>query len=185
MDDRQGGGNEVQRTMLEIVNQLDGFNARGNIKVCIWPCSPQSPPPPACPPFAYQHHSGAHGHQPPGYARPRAAAPRPHGPQSRVWPARSRRQGPFIYSTFTPAPSIARRTSALSCLRAFAPTPPAPKSAPCAPKQACSRFARGARRYLKRTVIGPHRGDKPGGQGASQVLCHSKVYGVQLSVPLQ
>eukprot|EP01054_Gregarina_sp_Poly1_P001514 Gregarina_sp_Poly_1__1513@NODE_137_length_13137_cov_148_628156_g122_i0_p4_GENE_NODE_137_length_13137_cov_148_628156_g122_i0NODE_137_length_13137_cov_148_628156_g122_i0_p4_ORF_typecomplete_len430_score54_47AAA/PF00004_29/1_2e38AAA_lid_3/PF17862_1/2_6e03AAA_lid_3/PF17862_1/2_4e13RuvB_N/PF05496_12/2_3e09AAA_22/PF13401_6/6_6e07AAA_2/PF07724_14/1_1e06AAA_5/PF07728_14/3_1e03AAA_5/PF07728_14/4_9e06IstB_IS21/PF01695_17/0_00026AAA_16/PF13191_6/0_0024Sigma54_activ_2/PF14532_6/0_0009Mg_chelatase/PF01078_21 len=27
------GDNEVQRTMLEIVNQLDGFDARGNIKV--------------------------------------------------------------------------------------------------------------------------------------------------------
>lgn len=27
-----GGDNEVQRTMLEIVNQLDGFDARGNIK---------------------------------------------------------------------------------------------------------------------------------------------------------
>merc|ERR1719188_1663167 len=25
--------NEVQRTMLEIVNQLDGFDARGNVKV--------------------------------------------------------------------------------------------------------------------------------------------------------
>lgn len=31
--DDQGGDNEVQRTMLEIVNQLDGFDARGNIKV--------------------------------------------------------------------------------------------------------------------------------------------------------
>lgn len=34
---RFGGGagndNEVQRTMLEIVNQLDGFDARGNVKV--------------------------------------------------------------------------------------------------------------------------------------------------------
>lgn len=28
-----GNDNEVQRTMLEIVNQLDGFDARGNIKV--------------------------------------------------------------------------------------------------------------------------------------------------------
>eukprot|EP01029_Cantina_marsupialis_P005810 TRINITY_DN1630_c0_g1_i2.p1 TRINITY_DN1630_c0_g1~~TRINITY_DN1630_c0_g1_i2.p1 ORF type:complete len:349 (+),score=114.33 TRINITY_DN1630_c0_g1_i2:334-1380(+) len=28
-----GGDNEVQRTMLEIVNQLDGFDPRGNIKV--------------------------------------------------------------------------------------------------------------------------------------------------------
>jgi 26S proteasome regulatory subunit T1 len=32
-DDGLGGDNEVQRTMLEIVNQLDGFDARGNIKV--------------------------------------------------------------------------------------------------------------------------------------------------------
>jgi 26S proteasome regulatory subunit T1 len=32
-DDGQGGDNEVQRTMLEILNQLDGFSARGNIKV--------------------------------------------------------------------------------------------------------------------------------------------------------
>ena len=30
-----GGDNEVQRTMLEIVNQLDGFDSRGNIKVRI------------------------------------------------------------------------------------------------------------------------------------------------------
>merc|ERR1712224_964803 len=33
---RGGGDNEdseVQRTMLEIVNQLDGFEARGNVKV--------------------------------------------------------------------------------------------------------------------------------------------------------
>jgi len=35
---RSGGGggntdNEVQRTMLELINQLDGFDARGNIKV--------------------------------------------------------------------------------------------------------------------------------------------------------
>ena len=32
-DDSGGGDNEVQRTMLEIVNQLDGFDSRGNIKV--------------------------------------------------------------------------------------------------------------------------------------------------------
>merc|ERR1719461_1977799 len=32
-DDGSGGDNEVQRTMLEIVNQLDGFDPRGNIKV--------------------------------------------------------------------------------------------------------------------------------------------------------
>lgn len=27
------GSSEVQRTMLEIVNQLDGFDKRGNVKV--------------------------------------------------------------------------------------------------------------------------------------------------------
>lgn len=32
-DDGQGGDNEVQRTMLQIVTELDGFDARGNIKV--------------------------------------------------------------------------------------------------------------------------------------------------------
>jgi 26S proteasome regulatory subunit T1 len=31
--DDAGGDNEVQRTMMEILNQLDGFEARGNIKV--------------------------------------------------------------------------------------------------------------------------------------------------------
>ena len=32
-DDPDSGDTEVQRTMLEIVNQLDGFDSRGNIKV--------------------------------------------------------------------------------------------------------------------------------------------------------
>ena len=32
-DDGAGGDNEVQRTMLELINQLDGFDARGNVKV--------------------------------------------------------------------------------------------------------------------------------------------------------
>merc|ERR1711991_903224 len=32
-DDGSGSDNEVQRTMLELINQLDGFDARGNIKV--------------------------------------------------------------------------------------------------------------------------------------------------------
>jgi hypothetical protein len=34
-DDGAGGDNEVQRTMLELINQLDGFDPRGNIKVLI------------------------------------------------------------------------------------------------------------------------------------------------------
>lgn len=31
-EDGAGGDSEVQRTMLEIVNQLDGFESRGNVK---------------------------------------------------------------------------------------------------------------------------------------------------------
>jgi len=31
--DDAGGDNEVQRTMLELVNQLDGFDSRGNVKI--------------------------------------------------------------------------------------------------------------------------------------------------------
>lgn len=33
LDDGEGGNNEVQRIMLELINQLDGFDSRGNIKV--------------------------------------------------------------------------------------------------------------------------------------------------------
>jgi ATP-dependent 26S proteasome regulatory subunit len=32
-DDGAGGDNEVQRTMLQIITELDGFDSRGNIKV--------------------------------------------------------------------------------------------------------------------------------------------------------
>lgn len=32
-DDGSGSDNEVQRTMLELICQLDGFDPRGNIKV--------------------------------------------------------------------------------------------------------------------------------------------------------
>ena len=32
-DDGAGGDNEVQRTMLELINQLDGFDSRGDVKV--------------------------------------------------------------------------------------------------------------------------------------------------------
>lgn len=35
--DETGSDNEVQRTMLQIVTELDGFDPRGNIKVSTWP----------------------------------------------------------------------------------------------------------------------------------------------------
>lgn len=41
-----GGDDEVQRTMLEIVNQLDGFEARGNVKVSKRPLCTRSTPAP-------------------------------------------------------------------------------------------------------------------------------------------
>lgn len=47
-DDGAGGDNEVQRTMLELINQLDGFDPRGNIKVIMatnrWVVILNSPP---------------------------------------------------------------------------------------------------------------------------------------------
>lgn len=35
IDAGSGGDSEVQRTMLELLNQLDGFEATKNIKVCL------------------------------------------------------------------------------------------------------------------------------------------------------
>lgn len=43
-----GGDSEVQRTMLELLNQLDGFEATKNIKV-EGPAFPGVLPPPWCP----------------------------------------------------------------------------------------------------------------------------------------
>lgn len=34
-DSNSGGEREIQRTMLELLNQLDGFDTRGDIKVTI------------------------------------------------------------------------------------------------------------------------------------------------------
>lgn len=33
-DSNSGGTREIQRTMLELLNQLDGFDERGDVKVC-------------------------------------------------------------------------------------------------------------------------------------------------------
>lgn len=35
-DSNSGGEREIQRTMLELLNQLDGFDSRGDVKVCYW-----------------------------------------------------------------------------------------------------------------------------------------------------
>jgi 26S proteasome regulatory subunit T2 len=32
-DSNSGGEREIQRTMLELLNQLDGFDSRGDVKV--------------------------------------------------------------------------------------------------------------------------------------------------------
>ena len=40
-----GGDSEVQRTMLELLNQLDGFEATNKIKAGHRPVSPRSPAP--------------------------------------------------------------------------------------------------------------------------------------------
>ena len=35
-DSHSGGEREIQRTMLELLNQLDGFDSRGDVKVCAY-----------------------------------------------------------------------------------------------------------------------------------------------------
>jgi 26S proteasome regulatory subunit T6 len=35
IESSRGGDSEVQRTMLELLNQLDGFEPSQNIKVCL------------------------------------------------------------------------------------------------------------------------------------------------------
>jgi len=49
-DDGAGGDNEVQRTMLELINQLDGFEPRGNIKVLMATNRPDTLDPALCRP---------------------------------------------------------------------------------------------------------------------------------------
>lgn len=39
-DSDKSGDREVQRTMLELLNQLDGFGSDDRIKVCSFPCHP-------------------------------------------------------------------------------------------------------------------------------------------------
>ena len=34
-DSHSGGEREIQRTMLELLNQLDGFDSGGDVKVCM------------------------------------------------------------------------------------------------------------------------------------------------------
>jgi 26S proteasome regulatory subunit T2 len=40
-DSTSGGEREIQRTMLELLNQMDGFDARGDVKAR--PASSQAP----------------------------------------------------------------------------------------------------------------------------------------------
>lgn len=78
-----GGDSEVQRTMLELLNQLDGFEATKNIKVrgcqpCVGvgravSCQPGLPGVVTLSPSA-----GDHGHQPHRHPGLGPAAPRPH-----------------------------------------------------------------------------------------------------------
>ena len=36
-ESQSGGEREIQRTMLELLNQMDGFDSMGDVKVCIAP----------------------------------------------------------------------------------------------------------------------------------------------------
>merc|ERR1719321_2227490 len=117
-DDGAGGDNEVQRTMLEIVNQLDGFDARGNIKVLMRPTAPthSTPPSSARGAWTVRWNSGC---------RTSRAAPR--------------------FSASTREPWRSSRGSASSSSRGSARAPRGRTSARCAPKLGCSPSGRDAR----------------------------------------
>ena len=36
-ESQSGGEREIQRTMLELLNQMDGFDSMGDVKVCLRP----------------------------------------------------------------------------------------------------------------------------------------------------
>lgn len=38
-ESQSGGEREIQRTMLELLNQMDGFDSMGDVKVCVAPWS--------------------------------------------------------------------------------------------------------------------------------------------------
>lgn len=81
-----GGDSEVQRTMLELLNQLDGFEATKNIKVSSsvpagWMCAdclnPVRSVDDTCPSFLSSH-VGDYGHESYRHIGPRSIATRPH-----------------------------------------------------------------------------------------------------------
>ena len=41
-ESNSGGEREIQRTMLELLNQLDGFDTKADVKVCIYATHIQS-----------------------------------------------------------------------------------------------------------------------------------------------
>ena len=104
--DENGSDNEVQRTMLQIVTELDGFDARGNIKVSALPRQAKEAQGRCRHGLAHRCRflfannvvtsktqlpvqlaslvAGAHGYKQAGHARPRPAEARKTGPQGRV-----------------------------------------------------------------------------------------------------
>jgi SpoVK/Ycf46/Vps4 family AAA+-type ATPase len=83
-----GGDSEVQRTMLELLNQLDGFEATKNIKVGCCGCVFGE--------CVSDHKLGDYGNQPYRHSGSRASAPRSHRPQDRV-PASQRDGAVFTH----------------------------------------------------------------------------------------
>ena len=68
-DSNSGGEREIQRTMLELLNQLDGFDSRGDVKVSLSP---------VLVPFLTFALPGHHGDQSHRFTRPSVDPPRAH-----------------------------------------------------------------------------------------------------------
>lgn len=83
-DAQTGADREVQRILLELLNQMDGFDQGSNVKVCRLLLT-----------FSICHvdslcTEGHHGHKSCGYPRPRPTAP---------WPSRSKNRVPAPITT--------------------------------------------------------------------------------------
>ena len=89
-DAQTGSDREVQRILLELLNQMDGFDQQTTVKVCeaLFTCLP-----------AFHHRSmyecfscllGDHGHQPTRYPRSSSASTRSTRSKDRI---------PFTFST--------------------------------------------------------------------------------------
>lgn len=151
-DDGQGGDNEVQRTMLELINQLDGFDARGNIKVLMATNRPDTLDPALLRPGRLDRKIEFG----PPDLEGRAHIFKIHArSMSTLVPFALRCYAVCCHSSNHLPYLLANVTFALSCLLGCAPMLLAPISDPSALKRVCLRFVHGEKSRLRKIILMP------------------------------